>query len=334
MKHLKTKLMASVVMLLIAAVLMSTASYAWFTLSTNPEIANIQANVTANGNLEIALDAGANTAPGASAVGDAGQNETWGNLVDLKGFFKAGTNGDTIRLKPVQFLPPTATAPVTISKPVYGLDGRISSLSALNRVNAADATSGDDFKDFGGIWVYTDATPVTAATTVAAGSYDERIYAFEVDFWLRTNATGSTVSLSEAVSRTEDAADEHAGEIGLGSFISDEKNVTILFQDGEDWYMAQRGTPTTTAPDKYPLSLVSCTITETGVITVDASPETSIELTANTAKEIKMFVFMDGVALTNKDALLSIAEMKMNIQFTSSATLTSEDVEMNGHGRT
>lgn len=316
MKHLKAKLISATALLVLSAVMMTTASFAWFTISTNPEIANISANITSNGNLEIALDAGAGTAPLASTKADAGKNETWGNLVDLKGFFTGGTK-DTVTLKPVQF---TGTA---MNKPVYGLDGRISDLTALSRVNAADATSGTDFKDFGGVWVYTDGS------AAAAGTYDAHIYAFEVDYWLRTNATDSTVSLSTAVSRAEDATDTIAGETGLGSFITDEKNVTILIQDGTSWYLAKRGA---VADGKYPLTLVSCTIdATTGVITEGAAA--SIALVKDTAKLLKMFVFMDGTTLTNADALLTETEFTMNIQFSSSATLVSMDVEMANHGR-
>ncbi len=54
----KSKLMAALVMLLVSAIMMSTASFAWFTISTAPEISNMKSTVAANGNLEIALDAG------------------------------------------------------------------------------------------------------------------------------------------------------------------------------------------------------------------------------------------------------------------------------------
>ena len=101
MKHLRTKLLAAVAMLAIAAIMMTTASYAWFTISTNPEISDIKANVAANGNLEIqlakgTLSAGVVTyaAPAPSGTSDAGQNQKWGNLVDLEEAFKVANNGD------------------------------------------------------------------------------------------------------------------------------------------------------------------------------------------------------------------------------------------------
>lgn len=91
----KKKLMGAICMLLVASIMVVSSTYAWFTLSTAPEITGISTSVGANGNLEMAL---LNTATYGdtslikSAVGDskdtAGKsavtaNVTWGNLVDL-----------------------------------------------------------------------------------------------------------------------------------------------------------------------------------------------------------------------------------------------------------
>ena len=54
MKDLKKKLTAAGAMLVVSAVMLSGVSYAWYTLSTNPEVSNIKANIAANENLEIA----------------------------------------------------------------------------------------------------------------------------------------------------------------------------------------------------------------------------------------------------------------------------------------
>ena len=52
---IKKKFAAAICMLLIAAIMMISSTYAWFTLSTAPEVTGITTNVGANGNLEIAL---------------------------------------------------------------------------------------------------------------------------------------------------------------------------------------------------------------------------------------------------------------------------------------
>lgn len=98
----KKKLMGAVCMLLVASIMVVSSTYAWFTLSTAPEITGISTSVGANGNLEMALltsgngtDENTNTYAHldkiTSAVGDSAAkdsnvtraNLTWGNLVDL-----------------------------------------------------------------------------------------------------------------------------------------------------------------------------------------------------------------------------------------------------------
>ncbi len=124
----RRKLTAAVAMLLVATIMMASSTYAWFTLSTAPEITGITTSVGANGNLEMALSGGAGTAPSASAVGDQGNNLTWGNLVNLSDN-QYGLNN--ITLKPsrlnVSSTGTVSTNPLLVAQ--YGADGRVSSLS-------------------------------------------------------------------------------------------------------------------------------------------------------------------------------------------------------------
>ena len=53
--YLKHKLISATAMLLISAIMMVSSSYAWYVLSTAPEVSNIKTQVGANGALEIAL---------------------------------------------------------------------------------------------------------------------------------------------------------------------------------------------------------------------------------------------------------------------------------------
>lgn len=136
----KKKLMGAVCMLLVASIMMVSSTYAWFTLSTAPEITGISTSVGANGNLEMALlntQTFANTDQIKSAVGDSMDNKaenwtvqqanlTWGNLVDLT----TGYGLETIKLMP-------AAANYTdesksqlnrsnlLATAVYGKDGRV-----------------------------------------------------------------------------------------------------------------------------------------------------------------------------------------------------------------
>ena len=126
---IRSKLVAAVAMLLVASFMVVSSSYAWFTLSTAPEVKGIQTTVGANGNLEIALYTGGEVAQ--SGIGDAGKNETWGNLIDLT------TTGNTIYGLNLINLYPTrlnvtadkkidSTSPLLTPK--YAADGRVEDL--------------------------------------------------------------------------------------------------------------------------------------------------------------------------------------------------------------
>lgn len=89
---LKEKLATAGLLFLMSAVMLTTASFAWITLSTAPEVSNISTTIAGNGNLEIALASsnsdGTLKIPSESKVGDSNlpvveKNLTWGNLVNL-----------------------------------------------------------------------------------------------------------------------------------------------------------------------------------------------------------------------------------------------------------
>lgn len=86
-KSIQKKLMAAVAMVLIASIMVVSSSYAWFTLSTAPEVTGITTAVGSNGNLEMALNVSGN-AQTITSTSEAGSdpyanNPYWGNLVNL-----------------------------------------------------------------------------------------------------------------------------------------------------------------------------------------------------------------------------------------------------------
>lgn len=93
---IRNKMVAAVSMLLVASIMMVSSTYAWFTLSTAPEVTGITTNVGANGNLEMMLlnkasfdsteenlgvESDVNDSMAVAAATEA--NLKWGNLVDL-----------------------------------------------------------------------------------------------------------------------------------------------------------------------------------------------------------------------------------------------------------
>jgi hypothetical protein len=160
---LKRKLSAALAMLLIATLLMSTTTFAWFVLSTAPEVTGIETKVGANGSLEIALlntqtradmsTIRAGLGGGSLQENQITANNAWGNLVDL-GYTSYGL-GELVLL-PAR-LDATAngdTYTVDLNKllavPEYGYDGRIIELtrdtaSAVYKDNAFLYSGAQDY---------------------------------------------------------------------------------------------------------------------------------------------------------------------------------------------
>lgn len=141
-KQVKAKLMSAVALLLVSAILLSTSTYAWFVLSTAPEVSEMKTTAGANGALAIALQStdatsGQRVEEITNRVGDSGSdaaNTTWGGLVDLTD--KYGL--EKISLSPARLNVDTKTGMVQkgtpLSIPQFGADGRISALTPMGTV--------------------------------------------------------------------------------------------------------------------------------------------------------------------------------------------------------
>ena len=165
-KSIKGRLTAAVSMLLIGTIMMVSTTYAWFTLSTAPEVKGITANVGANGNLEIMLlDASAFASDADNLgkeplIGDSMvdiekvlANVTWGNLVDLS---DASYGLSLIALAPSALNLNTTTDGGTttvasgekgigasiLMAPSYGSDGRV---NKVDRTTTIGKYSGSSF---------------------------------------------------------------------------------------------------------------------------------------------------------------------------------------------
>lgn len=130
---MKSKLISAIAMLLVATIMLVSSTYAWFTLSTKPEVSGISTAVGANGALEMLL---ATKKDGAWVYGTgevagktvAERNTHWGNLVDLSDKDTVYYGSGAITLYPA-ILEITDTGEINptapIRTPVYGVDGRV-----------------------------------------------------------------------------------------------------------------------------------------------------------------------------------------------------------------
>ncbi len=159
-QNLKKKLMSALAMFLVATTLMTTTSYAWFVLSTAPEVTGIATNVGANGSLEIALlnsETYEDMSLIRAGVGDSmvsnnpAANNAWGNLVDL-GYVEYGLN--SLLLLPARLNVKASGGkymvdPGLLTVPTYGYDGRIVELTP-NTVSAIYEDEAEAFTYSGG----------------------------------------------------------------------------------------------------------------------------------------------------------------------------------------
>ena len=177
-QHIKKKLTAAILMLLISSIMTVTSTYAWFTLSTAPEVKGIQTTIGGNGNLEIALANGetwANPAKVATLTATSEDikvtNASWGNLIDVSPTTTTDTYGiQKLTLSPAA-LKKSGTQVETssvLSVPKYGADGRVSTLTAamFGTYNSADSSFTMSSTDYG-----VRAIGISAAMTSRQSNY-------------------------------------------------------------------------------------------------------------------------------------------------------------------
>ena len=131
---MRNKLFAAIAMLLVSSIMMVSTTYAWFTLSTAPEVQGITTTVGANGNLEIALSpADGDASHITTNIGDSANNDwtvknlTWGNLINLN---DASYGLGAIKLLPARLNALDTIGSTPLKTPVYGSDGRVNKLEA------------------------------------------------------------------------------------------------------------------------------------------------------------------------------------------------------------
>lgn len=130
--HMREKVIAVAVLLALSVTMLTSVSFAWYTMSSAPEIGSIRTTVSANGSLEVALagryDLDGNLIePANSTTGDSfaaeGQtalnaNLTWGNLINLSNYYGV----ENLVLRPATF---KERSPAFLTSMTYSEDGRV-----------------------------------------------------------------------------------------------------------------------------------------------------------------------------------------------------------------
>lgn len=149
----KRKIIIAVAALMACLILLVTASYAWLTLSSAPEVTGISTQIGANGSLEMALlndSTFLNPALVRNLVGDSvtvsgvlASNQSWGNMVDL--------SDESYGLQKINLLPARLNVmtgaegqPIVANNmlvfPEYNVDGRFQTMNT----NSVSAVYRDD----------------------------------------------------------------------------------------------------------------------------------------------------------------------------------------------
>ena len=183
---LKARLTAALSMAIISAIMLTGTTYAWFVLSTAPEVKGMSTTVGSNGSLEIALlDDSTDTNAITTGVGDSVattndatvSNKTWGNIVDLSD----GSYGlSSLKLYPSALNLNAAKNGLTdlfhiLKTPVYGVDGRVASLAdntEAGKFNNGSFSTSNTSLGVRGIGTVEKADPTAFALSVAKSNYN------------------------------------------------------------------------------------------------------------------------------------------------------------------
>lgn len=303
----RNKLFAAGAMLMVSVIMLSTASFAWFTISTNPEISTLTTQVAVNQNLEIALakTAVSNAVPAATySAADtpaADKVYTWGSLLNISDVGDAYTNLNKA-LRPLTL---TTTPAIKFQYPTYGTDGRISGLGDLG-------------------------------TTAQAGGFGNlvhsaEVYGYYVDFWVQTNVDGDLIVQKTAANRENDTIPTTA--TGSGSIFTATtgtpaqkaaiaKAMRIAFQD-----LGSAPTGAAIADTATVTATAASTTYVDNAATISFGGGTSEKvtaLTANTPKLIRMYVYLEGADVTNAAASTTALALagELKVQFSHSSALT------------
>lgn len=261
---LKSKLMGAVAMLLVSAIMVSSATYAWFVLSTHPEVKGMSTTVGSNGALEIALlnnTTGGNLSGIPANVGDSKEavtksNETWGNIVDLS---DASYGLEKITLYPAALNTTGTGDAVTFAShsallkyAKYGTDGRITELAAdtaAGKRNAegtgffADTTDNPDY-GVRAIGTTTKASAGALALETAKSNYSAAVAAAgnSVKTALGTHqATLSAIATTHANETKAAPATYTANDVAaINASLDAVKNAAEKLQEALKWASAAR----------------------------------------------------------------------------------------------
>ncbi len=335
---MKKKLMGAVCMLLVASIMMISATYAWFTLSTAPEITGITTSVGANGNLEMALLSGNVDATTAEEGGvgssmaiaaDTVANLTWGNLVDLS---DDSYGLQSISLKPARFNNAGSWATGNLlSIPVYGADGRVKDLA--NNTQASGKFNADN-----NTWENVDPMPVgvraigtndnltaqQSGLMSAKAAYSSKISEAQstIRQALSNNAQGLANAVTQLAMSSSDATITAENETAINNMITATENSLKLIDEAyKQAILAVATTIDTDAGYKAAVAAVNGAASAKAALTAASDNGATIPAQIQTAVD----------ALEAQKTIVANAKNETDYKAKLTALIDTEKVTVNGY---
>lgn len=193
----KKKLIPAVAMLTTSAVMLSTATYAWFTLNREVEVKGLQMSATASNSLEISLG-DLSTGEGAATITNpADGSATWSRVITVGEYYNS-----VGKLKPASSANGLNLFKIDDESNIYAGGTKVkddATVVAVENKNTATLTPGK-------------ATDVQKLSQIEPESKDKG-YFIDVPMWIRTSAKDEskvycTVTITDGNSATDVAGDE------------------------------------------------------------------------------------------------------------------------------
>ena len=353
------RLYSATALLIVSAIMLVTASYAWYTLSTSPEAKGISTSFAGNGSLEIALvpsngnigDITSGRGASAAFAGGYGvlteSNCKWGNIINLAD----NTYGlDLITLRPSRINADSDTGAITgsvLSVPEWSYDGRI---TVLRNTYAASHYIDDDFS-------LREGFKGNRYGVRAVVDEDENTYGFVTDLAFRLNTENSSGEPGKLLLQTEGISraysnDESDAFVGGGStlrFSDIEGNEVTNSSDGYDIarrfinciriaFIADFGN----AEDSDYSVLAYARADEDGNLYICNRSGARINgeganvilsaMQKNRIYQVSVLVWLDGDSVTAADVEMSphfLSTAVLNLQFATDVSLTPVSIETN-----
>jgi len=226
---IKAKLISATAMLLVATIMVVTSTYAWFTLSTAPEVTGVSTAVGANGALEMLLatkDGSGNWVyRNGSLNTELDPNTYWGNLVDLSNT-KYGSQAITLYPSTINLNGDKLKLSSPLKTPVYGADGRVESLAenvSFGKYNGTSFIPGTNIDGFQGLGVVSGLTQRqqafrAALSAMATAQYNAQTVARSS---LSTNGTAlANIAILKAMNADDAKKFTPADVTAIGSMIT------------------------------------------------------------------------------------------------------------------